>query len=308
MLRHTCHIRPLNFLNRPRLKLRICNSCFGNALVFCSRPAVGITTAWNWGTSRKGHGNTSYCGVTLGVYYLRCQEEETLREEQKRDAVYYLKDALDDESIYQSHYAVAQPACYRGQTMMLRARMMALFCWTSTALCASQPFGVDLNGHPIDRLAPPGSPAIVLFFAASDCPISNRYVPEIERIEREFKPAGVRFWWVYPNPEETPEAVRHHQQQFDIHADVVLDNRQRLTAIAHATITPEAAILVSSGTALREVYRGRIDDRYLSLGQERPSANRHDLEDALHALLANRPIPAPGGPPVGCSIVPLNKP
>jgi hypothetical protein len=190
--------------------------------------------------------------------------------------------------------------------MALPAWILLLSC--PAAALAAQPLGLDLNGRPIDRLAAPGSPAIVLFFAASDCPISNRYVPEIERLEREFTPAGVRFWWVYPNPDDTAEIVRHHQQQFDIHADVVLDNQQQLTALAHATITPEVAILVPAGTALREVYRGRIDDRYLSLGQERPSANRHDLEDALHALLANRPIPPPGGPPVGCSIVPRSEP
>src|ERR1017187_1458822 len=167
--------------------------------------------------------------------------------------------------------------------MALPAWLLLLSCLPAAAL-AAQPFGVDLNGRPIDRLAPPGSPAIVLFFAASDCPISNRYVPEIERLEREFTPVGVHFWWVYPNPEDTPEVVRHHQQQFDILADVLLDNQQRLTAMAHATVTPEVAILVPAGTALREVYRGRIDDRYLSLGQERPSAKRHDLEDALRAL------------------------
>ena len=193
------------------------------------------------------------------------------------------------------------------QAMALPAWLLLLSCLPAAAL-AAQPFGVDLNGRPIDRLAPPGSPAIVLFFAASDCPISNRYVPEIERLEREFTPVGVHFWWVYPNPEDTPEVVRHHQQQFDILADVLLDNQQRLTAMAHATVTPEVAILVPAGTALREVYRGRIDDRYLSLGQERPSAKRHDLEDALRALLANHPIPLPGGPPVGCSIVPRSEP
>jgi hypothetical protein len=192
--------------------------------------------------------------------------------------------------------------------MASRAWMMMLLCCTSTAVWADQPFGVDLNGHPINRLASPGSPAIVLFFAASDCPISNRYVPEIERLEREFAPAGVRFWWVYPNPEDTPDVVHHHQEQFHIHADVLLDNKQRLTAMAHAAVTPEVAIFVPAGTALREVYRGRIDDRYISLGQERPTAKKHDLEDALHALLADHPIPQPGGPPVGCSIVPRSEP
>ena len=193
------------------------------------------------------------------------------------------------------------------QAMALPAWLLLLSCLPAAAL-AAQPFGVDLNGRPIDRLAPPGSPAIVLFFAASDCPISNRYVPEIERLEREFTPAGVHFWWVYPNPEDTSEVVRRHQEQFGIRGDVVRDTEQRLTAMARVTVTPEVAVFVPAGTTLREVYRGRIDDRYISLGQERPSAQRHDLENALHALLANHPIPLPGGPPVGCSIVPRSEP
>ncbi|MFZ0691476.1 MAG: redoxin domain-containing protein [Acidobacteriaceae bacterium] len=191
--------------------------------------------------------------------------------------------------------------------MALRAWIVLLICGSTSAF-AAQPFGVDLAGRPVDRLAPPGARAIVLFFAASDCPICNRYIPEMQRLDREFAPAGVRFWWVYPNPEDTAEVVRRHQQQFDIRGDTVLDTEQRLTTMAHATITPEVAVFVPGKDTLREVYRGRIDDRYLSLGQERPSADKHELEIALRALTANRPVPAPGGPPVGCSIVPRSEP
>jgi hypothetical protein len=64
-------------------------------------------------------------------------------------------------------------------------------------------------------------------------------------------------------------------------------------------------VFVLQGGELREVYRGRIDDRYLSLGTERPQAMHHDLEDAIRAVLANKPVPQPGGPAVGCSIVTL---
>jgi hypothetical protein len=78
--------------------------------------------------------------------------------------------------------------------------------------------------------------------------------------------------------------------------------------MARATITPEAAVFLPAGANLREVYRGRIDDRYLELGRERPAATRHDLEQAILAVLANHPVPPPGGPTVGCSIVPRNEP
>ncbi len=44
--------------------------------------------------------------------------------------------------------------------------------------------------------------------------------------------------------------------------------------------------------SLREVYRGRIDDRYFALGRERPQAMHHDLEEAIRAVLADKPVPA----------------
>lgn len=189
--------------------------------------------------------------------------------------------------------------------MSLRVSV-ALLCCLSTAAWAAPPLGTDLEGRPIDRLAPPGSRAVVLFFTASDCPIANRYIPEIERLDREFSSVGVHFWWVYPNPEDTAVVVRQHERQFNVHSAVLLDTEQRLTAMAHATLTPEVAVLVPAGSKWREVYRGRIDNRYVSLGQERPSATKHELEDALRAVIAGSAIPLPGGAPVGCSIVPSN--
>jgi len=144
---------------------------------------------------------------------------------------------------------------------------------------------------------------VVLVFAATDCPISNRYVPEIARLNREFGQKGVRIWWVFPNPEDNASAVAQHNRAFSITEPVVLDAHQDLVHLAHATITPEAAVFTPQGGGLREVYRGRIDDRYLSIGQERPQPQKHDLEAAISAALAGKSIPRPGGPPVGCSIV-----
>lgn len=181
-------------------------------------------------------------------------------------------------------------------TVLIRVWLLVL---ATTALA------VDLDGRPIMQLAPPGSRAAVLFFAASDCPISNRYIPEIQRLTRQFEPLGVRVWFVYPNPGDSAEVIRAHDREFVISAHTALDTRQSLTQMARATVTPEAAVFVLQGGGLHEVYRGRIDDRYLALGTERPQATHHDLEEAIRAVLAGKPVPQPGGPPVGCSIVKL---
>jgi hypothetical protein len=168
-------------------------------------------------------------------------------------------------------------------------------------------FGTDLHGQPIRQLAAPGVRVAVLFFAASDCPISNRYVPEITRLTQQFGGQGVHFWWVYPNPDDTAQVVAAHNHDYSITGETILDPKQSLVELAHATVTPEVAVFLVENAGLREVYHGRIDDRYISLGQERPRADHHDLELATAAALAGKPAPQPGGPSVGCSIVFLQK-
>jgi hypothetical protein len=167
--------------------------------------------------------------------------------------------------------------------------------------------GTDLHGQPIHQLANPAARVLVLFFAASDCPISNRYVPEMNRLAQEFSAQGVQIAWVYPNPDETAALVAQHEHDYSISAEAILDPRQSLVAMAQATVTPEAAVFTVRGAQLTEVYHGRVDDRYLDLGRERPQAQHHDLEIAIQAALSGKPVPQPGGPPVGCSIVFLQK-
>ncbi len=186
-------------------------------------------------------------------------------------------------------------------TVLIRASLLALAM--SAGLTGT--LAVDLNGHPVEQLAPAGARAVVLFFAASDCPISNRYIPEVQRLAKEVEPLGVHFWFVYPNPGDSASVVRAHDAEFAIDSYTALDTKQTLVRMAHVTITPEAAVFVPEGAGLHEVYRGRIDDRYLALGRERPQAAHHDLEEAIRAILADKPVPQPGGPPIGCSIVTL---
>jgi hypothetical protein len=163
----------------------------------------------------------------------------------------------------------------------------------------------DLDGHAIQSLGEPGSRAVVVIFAATDCPISNRYIPEISRLEKEFSSQDVTFWWVFANPEDTIAAVKKHNLEYSIRTKTLVDGNQELVQLAHVSVTPEAAVFEVDHGALREAYHGRIDDLYFSFGHERPAATHHDLEDAIHAVLnGHEPIPASHGP-VGCSIIPL---
>jgi hypothetical protein len=160
---------------------------------------------------------------------------------------------------------------------------------------------LTLDGAPVDALAaPPGTKAIVFVFTSTDCPISNRYAPELRRIVTAFGQRGVAFRLVYPNPAEQPSAIREHVAAFGYEGVIqpLRDPKLALVKFVKATVTPEAAVVAGG----RVVYHGRIDDRYVDLGLERPSATTHDLADALTAVLAGRPVAHPTTQAVGCFI------
>ncbi len=173
----------------------------------------------------------------------------------------------------------------------------------SPATTQGRVHGTDLQGRSVSLIPPGPGKIVVLFFIASDCPISNRLLPEMKRVQSEYLARGVRFWFVYPNTTETPKGIRAHLADYALGDAALTDPHGQLAALTGAKITPEAAVMVSERTSLRTVYIGRIDDRYLSISQERPQATRHDLEDALQAAMAGKPPKPPGGPPVGCGLV-----
>ena len=159
----------------------------------------------------------------------------------------------------------------------------------------------SLSGAPLDALqAPAGTKAIVFFFTSTDCPISNRYAPEVRRIAEAFGSKGVAFRLVYPNPSEDARAIREHMAAYSYEgvAEAVRDPKLALVKFAGATVTPEA-VVVAGG---KVVYRGRIDDRFVDLGRERPAPTRRDLFDALTAILDGKPAPLANTQAVGCFI------
>jgi len=190
-----------------------------------------------------------------------------------------------------------------------RFLLAVTFCSAALAAGGQSRFGTTLDGKPLPELAPAGTKAVVLFFVATECPVSNRTFPEMERLRETFTPRGIQFLYVYPNADETRAAIHTHQISFDAEGTAILDPDATLTRLTHAFVTPEAAILVPA--ARREwkpVYIGRIDDRYVNIGLQRPSPTVLLADRALTALLAQKPIPPDPGQPVGCTILPRNNP
>ena len=205
----------------------------------------------------------------------------------------------------------SSPSCTRRQALRLfAAGLGSLLAYASAFAEDSFIYGKDIDGHDVTSLARPdagtkGIRFIAAIFVATDCPVSNRYLPLLARMSTQFAPQGVRLWLVYPNPGDNLAAVRSHQLKYpDASLPQLIAPDPRFLAHAHVHVTPEAAIFQRDAMKQPVLWHGRIDDRYLSFGTQRPAATRHDFADALNAMLAGRQPPPPTAPPIGCAILP----
>lgn len=139
----------------------------------------------------------------------------------------------------------------------------------------------------------------VLLFVITDCPIANRYVPEINRIFDEYSAKGVEFTLVYTDPTTDEAGIAKHRKEYRLKPEGVRDADHAIVKKAGAKITPEAVVYNSKGEM---VYRGRIDDQYTSFGDRRKAPTERNLRLALDATLAGKEVAVKETEAIGCLI------
>jgi|SRR5579871_969394 len=183
--------------------------------------------------------------------------------------------------------------------MVLRGLTLALFLFIQVRAAELKFSLPDTAGSVHTPAEWAGKRAIVLFFVSTDCPLSNRYVPEMNRIVSAYSPRGVAFYAVQGDATIAPEEVRKHAREFGYTFPYLLDAQESLADLTGATATPEAAVLSPLGGLL---YLGRIDNRVEDFGQERIKVTQFELREALDAVLAGKPVPHPHTKALGCAI------
>lgn len=163
---------------------------------------------------------------------------------------------------------------------------------------------LDLDGRRVKPFAGAPAPAYVFVLTRTDCPISNRYAPELRRLHARFAASGLVFRFVYPEAAERVEDIHRHLREFAYPSGALRDPRHDLVRLVGATVTPEAAVFVPGPSGPRLVYRGRIDDRYVDLGRARAAPATRDLERTLEAIVAGESLSLRTTPAVGCFLTP----
>jgi AhpC/TSA family len=164
----------------------------------------------------------------------------------------------------------------------------------------------DVDGRTLRPFEPAGI-ANVIFFVATDCPISNSYAPEIQRVCREYGSRGVECFLIYEDVDTSSpgrhleDDVRKHLHEYRyVGMSAAVDRTRTIATRAKASVTPQA-VVIDRAKHIR--YRGRIDNFYAALGKPRQQVTERDLRTALDAILAGRPVPNPETKALGCYIV-----
>lgn len=152
------------------------------------------------------------------------------------------------------------------------------------------------GGAPValkDLLA--GKKAAVVIFVATKCPVSNAYDGRMAELAAAYSAKGIAFAGVNSNKTEPAAEVVEHAKRKGLGFPVLKDEGNKVADLYGATKTPEVFVVDPSG---KIVYHGRIDEN-----QDDPKGVKSpDLKNALEALLAGRPVPAPETKAFGCSI------
>jgi hypothetical protein len=162
---------------------------------------------------------------------------------------------------------------------------------------ASQKTAFHIDGSPADPFQEAAGKPVVLAFVRTDCPVSNRYAPLIQRLSSQYE-GKARFWLVYLGKTALADKIRHHESDYGYKLAALRDPQHALVGRAQVQVTPEVAVFDAKR---RLLYHGRIDNLYEDFGHARPAATTHELDDAIQAALSGK-APPPSAPGVGCYI------
>jgi hypothetical protein len=176
-----------------------------------------------------------------------------------------------------------------------------LFCLAMSPPIVVGQAALGRNGKMVDPIRLADGKAVVLIFVRTDCPISNRYAPEIQHLSTKYRDKA-EFWLVYPSRADTFDLIEKQLHEYGYQLPALRDPGHALVKKAQAQITPEAAVFNGRGAL---IYHGRIDNWYEDFGRARKAATTHELDDALQATTSGRPVDIPAMPAVGCYIADL---
>ncbi|MBS7531689.1 thioredoxin family protein [Hazenella sp. IB182353] len=143
--------------------------------------------------------------------------------------------------------------------------------------------------------------ATVIFFICNHCPFVIHVQEQLIQLAKDYQPKGISFIAISSNdvenyPDDSPEKMREVGTQLGYPFPYLYDETQEIAKAYQAACTPDFYIFDHN---LKLAYRGQLDDS--RPGNDIPVTGA-SLRTALECLLANKAIPSPQKPSLGCNI------
>lgn len=140
--------------------------------------------------------------------------------------------------------------------------------------------------------------AFVIVFMNCDCPIAQRYLPRLKKLDEQYREKGVQFLSLNVGTADSVVDVAAQALEAGIAFPFAKDFDGSAARKLGVTRTPEAVVL-DAQFHLR--YRGRIDGN-IRFGGVTPKKTRADLEEAIRDVLAGKKVRVSKTPVDGCLI------
>jgi thiol-disulfide isomerase/thioredoxin len=147
------------------------------------------------------------------------------------------------------------------------------------------------------------SEAVVLIFTSNYCPYAKLYDNRVAGLVNEYSSGEVQFVMINPNnPQRTAKESKANMvkkvQRMGVSVPYLMDYDQKIADLFGVRKVPEAFVLKNIRGSFVTVYNGAIDDN----PQVASDVSKHYLQQAIDAVLGNRPVKMKETRPTGCLI------
>ena len=141
---------------------------------------------------------------------------------------------------------------------------------------------------------------LVVIFMCNHCPYVKAVLKRLINLQNEYAEQPVQLVGINANdvkqyPDDSPKSMKALAEKKNIPFPYLFDNSQETAKAYDAVCTPDIYVY---GEERKLLYRGRVDDNW----QHPDEITRHDLKDAIEALLTDQEVSADQISSMGCSI------
>lgn len=159
-------------------------------------------------------------------------------------------------------------------------------------------YSVDGKSYNLENFA--NEKALLVMFICNHCPYVRAIEDRLIALRKAYGASDLAMVGVCSNdaskyPDDSRDALRLRWEQKGYGFPYLIDDDQSVAKAYGAVCTPD--LFLFDG-ARKLFYHGRLDDNW----QEPSSVIKHDMREAIDAILHNKPLSIHQMPTIGCSI------